>query len=521
MPGECSGVGGPERKLRPVSRKGPVEGRARGPVDIAATGPAASNAAGAAGRRRVVDLGIAVDRASGVPLPDQVEHLVHTLIARGELGPGEPLPSSRALAAELTVSRGVVVEAYDRLLRHGLLVSRPGGAVRVSTELAPPDAPAALTPDGRPVADAARDERPAAVPIQLDLHPANTPIGTLDRRAWAAAQRASLRDATEAELGSLDRAGVLGLREAVVAQLARSRGVVASAEQVAITTGVTDALHGLAPLLRARGGRVAVEDPGFGLHRATLIGAGLDVVPVPADAEGLDVAALAAADVCAVLVTPAHQMPLGVPLAPERRAALVAWARETGAWIIEDDYDGELRYDRRGVRSLHGLAPDRVLYVGTTSKVLSPAVRIGWLIMPPELTEEILAWRMAFGGAPSNLIQLAVAEYLRSGAFDRGVSRMRRRCAAQRAALVEALAVSLPGHAATGVEAGLNITVRVPDLEPWKLVMAGQARGAQVFATDDGDDALLLVGFGLVEPGAAARAAEEIRAVVDAARALP
>lgn len=479
-------------------------------------------AAGDADRRRIVDLGIAVDRAAGTPLPDQVEQLVHALIARGELGPGDALPSSRALAAELTVSRGVVVEAYDRLLRHGLLVSRPGGAVRVSAELAAIDAPAVIASDdaapageATPVSGAA-----AAPPVQVDLHPANTPIGTLDRRAWAAAQRTSLREATEAELGSLDRAGVLGLREAVAAQLARSRGVVTTADRIAITAGVTDALQGLAPLLRARGGRVAVEDPGFGLHRATLIGAGLEVVPVRTDASGLDVDALAGADVCAVLVTPAHQMPLGVPLAPERRAALVAWARDRGSWILEDDYDGELRYDRRGVRSLHGLAPDRVLYLGTTSKVLSPAVRVGWLVMPPELIDEILAWRVSFGGAPSNLIQLAVAEYLRTGAFDRGVSRMRRRCAAQRLALVDALATTVPEHLVTGVEAGLNVTLRIPDLDPWKLVMAGQARGTQVFATDEGRDALLLIGFGLVEPAAAPRVAEEIAAVIADARTL-
>ena len=472
------------------------------------------------GRQRVVDLGIAVDRASTTPLPDQVEQLVHALIARGELGPGDALPSSRSLAAELSVSRGVVVEAYDRLLRHGLLVSRPGGAVRVSSELAAPDAPAANAGAGGP-ADGVPEERAQPPRVQVDLHPANTPIGTLDRRAWAAAQRTALRDATEAELASLDRAGVLQLREAVVAQLARSRGVVATAEQLAITAGVTDALQSLAPLFQARGGRIAVEDPGFGLHRATLIGAGLEVVPIRADEHGIDVEALAAADVCAVLVTPAHQMPLGVPLAPERRTALVAWARERGTWIVEDDYDGELRYDRRGVRSLHGLAPDRVLYVGTTSKVLSPAVRVGWLVMPHELVEEILAWRVAFGGAPSNLIQLAVAEYLRSGAFDRGVSRMRRRCAAQRAAVVEALAVAVPNSPATGVEAGLNVTLRVPELAPWKLVMAGQARGTQVFATDDGPDALLLIGFGLVEPAAAPRVADEIVALIADARALP
>ncbi len=460
-----------------------------------------------------MDLGIAVDREARMPLPDQVERDLHALIVRAELAPGEVLPSSRALASELAVSRGVVVEAYDRLLRQGLLVSKPGGAVRVSPDLASGLAAGA-------VADRMPSATGEALPtLRFDLHPAHTPIGSLDRRAWAAAQRTALRDATEADLGSLDPAGTRTMREAVVAQLARSRGVVATAEQTAITAGVTDALHGLAPLLIARGGRVAVEDPGFGLHRATLIGAGLEVVPIRADEQGIDVVALAQADVCAALVTPAHQMPLGVPLVPERRAALVAWARERGAWLIEDDYDGELRYDRRGVRSLHGLAPDRVLYLGTTSKVLSPAVRVGWLVAPPELLDEVLAWRVSFGGAPSNLIQLTVAEYLRSGAFDRGVSRMRGRCAAQRAALVAALAETVPDLTTSGVEAGLHVSLRVPEIEPWKLVMAAQARGTQLFATDDGADALLLIGFGLIDPSSAGRVAAEVAEVIAAARA--
>ncbi|MBJ7473307.1 MAG: PLP-dependent aminotransferase family protein, partial [Solirubrobacteraceae bacterium] len=335
-----------------------------GPVGDSVPGPVATEAA--AQRRRVVDLGIAVDRAAAAPLPDQLEHLLHALIVRGELAPGDVLPSSRALAGALEVSRGVVVEAYDRLLRHGLLASRPGGVVRVSVDLPPADG--VVSPAEPPPTPPA--EPAGAAQLRTDLHPAATPIGTLDRRAWAAAHRTALRDASEAELGSLDPAGLPGLRGALAAQLGRSRGVVTTSEQLVITSGVTDALHGLAPLLAARGGRVAVEDPGFGLHRATLIGAGLTLVPIPTDQDGLDIDALAQADVCAALITPAHQMPLGVPLAPERRARLVAWARERGTWLLEDDYDGELRYDRRGVRSLHGLAPDRVLYLGTTSKVL-------------------------------------------------------------------------------------------------------------------------------------------------------
>ncbi len=432
-------------------------------------------------------------------------------MARSELAPGAPLPSTRALAADLQVSRGVVVEAYDRLVRQGLLIARQGGAVRVSPTLRVVDPAAALDPAAAQLAP-----EPA---FRLDLHPANTPLGTFDRRAWGAAIRTALRAAPEHDLASLDRAGLLDLREALATQLARSRGVVAVPEQIVVTGGVSDALRGLAPILRERGGRVAVEEPGFGLHRATLFGSGLDVVPVPADRHGIDVAALAAQEVAAVLLTPAHQMPLGVPLAPERRSALVEWSRRTGALILEDDYDGELRYDRQGVRSLHGLAPDRVLYLGTTSKVLSPAIRVGWIVAPPDLVEAVLGWRLTLGGAPSNLVQSALAGYLRSGTFDRGLVRMRRRCAEQRAAIVAALETALPGHRIEGVQAGLQVAVRVPELEPWRLLVAGQARCVQVFATDDGPDALLLVGFGLVDPSAAPRVARELAEIVAEARA--
>ncbi|MBJ7473337.1 MAG: aminotransferase class I/II-fold pyridoxal phosphate-dependent enzyme, partial [Solirubrobacteraceae bacterium] len=165
-------------------------------------------------------------------------------------------------------------------------------------------------------------------------------------------------------------------------------------------------------------------------------------------------------------------------------------------------------------------APDRVLYLGTTSKVLSPAVRVGWLVVPPELRDEVIAWRLSFGGAPSNLTQLALAEYLRSGAFDRGLSRMRKRCAAQRAAMIKALGSAAPELTTTGVEAGLHVTVRVDDLAPWKLVVAGQSRGLQVAACDAGPDALLLLGFGRIEPSAAGGVAREVVDLVGAARAL-
>lgn len=468
-------------------------------------------------RRRVVDLGLAVDRDALAPLPDQIERELRARLGRGELHPGDALPSTRALASELEVSRGVIVEAYDRLVRQGLLVARQGAAVRVSD---------AVGRAGEALAAVAESEQGASEPgdlhgrrWRLRLHPAATPVGTLDRRSWGAAQRAALRDASEASMASLGSAGDPALRIALAAQLSRSRGVVTEPEHIAITSGVTDSIRGLAAMLRARGGRVAVEDPGFAVHRATLIGSSLEIVPVRADQQGIDVDALRAADVNAVLLTPAHQMPLGVPLSPDRRADLVRWARERGALLLEDDYDGELRYDRRGVRSLHALAPDRVIYLGSTSKVLSHAVRVGWMVTPPDLTQEAHGWRLGAGATPSSLTQLALAELLRSGAFDRGVSRLRRRCATQRAALVEALAQVAPELRPTGVEAGLHLSVRVAGVTSWALVEAAMLRGVELYAVDDGSDAIMLVGFGLIDPTAAVRVAAELVAIVEAARA--
>ncbi|MDQ8045321.1 MAG: PLP-dependent aminotransferase family protein, partial [Patulibacter sp.] len=385
--------------------------------------------------------------------------------------------------------------------------ARQGAAVRVSPAVA-----RALPLE----VDAIEAPQPPA--WRLRLHPAATPLGTLDRRAWNAALRTALREAPEAALASNDAAGDPSLRAALATQLSRSRGVVTDPLHITITSGVTDALRGLAPILRARGGRVAVEDPGFMVHRGTLLASGLEVVPVPADHRGLDVAALTDLDVGAVLLTPAHQMPLGVPLSPERRAALVGWARATDTLLLEDDYDGELRYDRRGVRSLHALAPDRVVYLGTTSKVLSPAVRVGWCVTPPALTGEVQGWRLPAGAPPSNVVQLALAELIRTGAFDRGVAWLRRRCAAQRAALLAAFEDVAPHFVPTGVEAGLVLSLRVPGISSWDVLQAAQARGVELFALDDADGAILLVGFGLVDPTAAMQVAREVVDIVELAR---
>lgn len=468
---------------------------APGPVDGQLEGPP---------RAREIDLGVSVDRGSGVALPDQLEAAIRGMVVRGELRAGARLPSTRGLARALAVSRGVVVEAYDRLQRQGVLEIRQGAPVRVAAGLAPADpAPAPPSPEPSYVAR---------------LHPALVPPATFDRRAWRSALRRVLEQAADDDLRATDHRGLLELRAAIIEQVARSRGVSAAAGSVTVTSGVSHGLTILAPLLAARG-PVAVEEPGFLLHRGLLAALGCDVRPVRVDGDGLDLAALHRSGARTVLLTPAHQMPLGQPMPAEQRTALLAWAREADGLVLEDDYDGELRYDRRSVRALQALDPARVVYLGTTSKVLSPAVRIGWIVAPPDLLPSIALAATAIGGTPGTVDQAALAVILQRGDFDRSVARLRRRCRVQRAALVAALAERAPELTVHGVEAGLMVAVRAVALDPAAVMHAAQARRVQLHAVPDGQDALLLVGFGDVHESRADAVATLLAQIVADARA--
>ena len=210
------------------------------------------------------------------------------------------------------------------------------------------------------------------------------------------------------------------------------------------------------------GDRVAVEDPGYPPPRSLLQTMGMDVVPVPVDAEGVDVDALAASGARAVLVTPAHQCPTGVVLGPERRHALVEWARRVDGWVLEDDYDAEFRYDRRPVGSLQGLAPDRVVALGSVSKTLVPALRIGWLSCPRRLHPLVAREKQLLGRGVPGLDQLALAELIESGRFDRHLRAMRATYGQRREALVTAVATHAPAVAVTGLAAGCHAVLRLP-----------------------------------------------------------
>ena len=339
----------------------------------------------------------------GVPLRRQLELQLRDAIRSGRLRSGMALPASRLLARELGVSRGVVVEAYAQLVAEGYLSARPGAGTRVAYE-----AWDGVQPDSRPEGEGPR--------IRYDLRPGQPDFASFPRRRWLAALSCALRTLPDSALTYGNPRGIEELRVAVADYLARARAVIADPERVVISAGLAHGLSNVWAALRDRGAtRVAIEDPGWRWQARTVEHAGLIPAPVPVDDRGLVVGELEQLDVDAVAVTPAHQFPTGVVMAPERRSALIQWARRRGALIVEDDYDAEYRYDREPVASLQGLAPDCVAFGGTTSKTLAPALRLAWLVLPRQLVDDVTAQFVAtfalpdvrIGGAAAGLHLLA------------------------------------------------------------------------------------------------------------------
>ncbi len=375
-----------------------------------------------------------------------IELALRTAIVDGRLHHGDPLPSSRTLARDLGVSRATVVAAFEQLLVEGFIDAEQGRGTRVAYTGGEPVAP---DPD-----------RSYAAAFTHDFRPGQPDVSAFPRRAWMRSIRRVLDDAPDAALGYPDPRGVPELRSSLGAYLGRARSVVTSPASINIVSGFGTAITFIAHLLAERGRRrIAVEDPMLFVHRHLLTSAGLEVVPVPVDDHGMMVERLPDADVDAVLLCPAHQYPLGGTLSAERRAAVVAWARAGDRWIVEDDFDGEYRYDRRPVGALHALAPDRVIYAGTASKTLAPGLRLGWIAAPPPIAAE-LTWVIHGRGGVSTVEQLAFADLLDSGAFDRHIRTMRPRYRARRDAVRSALEgvpwLVVPEHAA-----GLHVTARI------------------------------------------------------------
>ena len=377
-------------------------------------------------------------------------------IGDGRLTAGARLPATRMLAADLGLSRGVVVEAYQRLTDEGLLSGRTGAGT-VVTPLAAQSRP---RPPARPgEVPAMRLPLPPSAAVDLDLSPGIPDLSAFPRAAWLRAERVVLASATNADLGYGDPRGTPWLRTQLAGWLGRTRGVQAGADDLIVVAGVAQALALLAQTLRARGGtEVAVEDPGSRGTRDELAHWGLRPVPVPVDDQGLRVDRLAASGLGTVLLTPAHQFPTGVVLSPARRRALLALP----GLIIEDDYDAEHRYDRAPVAALQASAPDRVAYTGSVSKSLAPGMRLGWLIAPRTLHPDLVAAKHASDLGNPAIPQLIFAHLLAGGDYERHLRTVRRRQVRRRDALLHGLREHVPRARVEGVAAGLHLLITLP-----------------------------------------------------------
>ncbi|MEO7195718.1 MAG: PLP-dependent aminotransferase family protein [Pseudonocardiaceae bacterium] len=362
---------------------------------------------------------------------EQLAGALKDVVRTGRLFAGAQLPSIRALAADLGVSRGVVVDAYAQLAAEGFFTSNPSSGTHVAaTFQLPRVGPAShQTPIPAPV-----------TAVEFDLRADWPDLSLFPRRKWVAATRDAVRELADGDLGYGDPLGSGGLRVDLASYLARVRGAVAAPEGLLVVAGVTQGLVLLARQLAAQGhDALAVEDPGSRRLQQVLDRTGLRLVPVPVDREGLDVSALADTNARAVLCTPAHQFPTGTVLSPPLRSALVRWAMERDNLIIEDDHDAVFRWDRMPMACLQGLDPQRVALLGSVSRSLAPGLRLGWVVPPaPLLAPLAAAKRDADGGSPV-IEQHALARLIEMGAFDRHLRRARKVYRARRDALLAAL----------------------------------------------------------------------------------
>jgi len=387
---------------------------------------------------------------------------IRAAVIDGRLPAGSSLPATRLLADDLGVSRGVVVEAYQRLADEGLVSARPGTGTRVSGL---PPRPVRQKKDRPWPAGATVLPQPWRAGAELDLSPGVPDLSGFPRAAWLRAERSVLDQASAAELGYGDPRGSESLRRELAGWLARTRGLRAAADDIIIVSGVAQALALLAQWLNAHGTtRIAIEDPGSLGSRDQLSYWGLATVPVPVDEHGLCTSHLAGSGLRAVLLTPAHQFPTGVVLAPPRRHELLDWAVAADAVIIEDDYDAEYRYDRAPVPALAAAAPGHVAYAGTTSKTLAPGMRLGWLVPPARLHADLVTAKHAADLGSPALPQLVLARLIATGELEQHIRGVRKRQRARRDALLGALRPELPQARVQGVPAGLHLLITFPAL---------------------------------------------------------
>jgi GntR family transcriptional regulator / MocR family aminotransferase len=448
---------------------------------------------------------VELDRSAG-PVGRQLQDQLRRAIRSGRLTAGERLPATRVLADQLGVSRGVVVDAFAQLESEGYLDSSVGSGTFVAAGVAEAPSPS-------PVRVKAVGRR-----LDVDFEYGVPDLGSFPMRDWSWAMGEACRTASLSDLGDELGVGSSRLREVLAAYLRRVRSSAVEAEQLVVCPGFR---HGLSVVLRALAahgmGCVALEDPGPLDHAVIARRAGLTPLPVAVDDRGIDVEALGASDARAVVVTPAHQCPTGVVLVPERRLALIEWARRVDGYIIEDDYDAEFRYDRQPVGSMQGLAPDRVIAMGSVSKTLAPTLRLGWIACPPQLLAAFGVEKQLLGRGAPGLDQLALAALIESGRFDRHLRHMRGVYARRRDALVSAVARHAPGVEVTGLAAGCHAVLRLPaGVNERAVVEAAEQRGVGVYGMSryrkahTRGRAELVIGFGGVSEQAIVRGVKMI-----------
>jgi GntR family transcriptional regulator/MocR family aminotransferase len=463
---------------------------------------------------RPIDLAVAVDRRAKATLGAQIEEHIRRAVRDGQLGAGTRMPSTRDLANQLGVSRRVTVDAYSQLAAEGYLALRQGAHPQVARGASATSSPQRSGP-----------ALPSAVPPRFDFRPSRPDVSAFPRQAWARSLKTAVTSIPDAELIYGDPCGVGPLRATLAEYLGRVRGVVASPGQVVVTSGYIQGL-GLACRALAAGGarRIALEDPSAPEQGPIARRAGLEPVPVAVDGGGLRVDDLEGRAVDAVVVTPAHQHPTGVVLAPERRTALLDWLRRHDAVAIEDDYDAEYRYDRAAVKAFQGLDPDRVIYAGSASKTLAPALRMGWLVVPERLLAAVAEEKFLADQGTARIEQHALADFITRGELDRHLRRMRHRYRARRDLLIEALADAVPDGTVQGISAGLHITLRLEGrYDEQALRSAAHERRIEISTVSDytpgafARDPVLLLGYAQLPDAAVQRAVDELAAVLSAA----
>jgi GntR family transcriptional regulator / MocR family aminotransferase len=443
-----------------------------------------------------------------------VEAALREAVQSGRLPAGTRLPASRTLAADLGLARNTVADAYGQLVAEGWLTARQGSGTRVAERPAGPPPPSRAAAPGsarphrsaahrsaahRPVAHRSAPHRPASGPAapqrpgpnpgaapavtaepRYSLRPGLPDLSEFPRAAWLAAARRAITAVPSGALGYGDPRGRRALRTALASYLARARGVRVTPDRIVICSGFTQALSLLCRVLAGSGvTALAAEAYGHQHHRDVIAAQGLDLRLVPVDESGAVIDAVGRMpDAGALLLTASHQFPLGVPLAPQRRGQAAAWAARAGGVVIEDDYDGEFRYDRRAIGAMQALAPEHVVYAGTASKTLAPAVRLAWLVLPGRLLDDVVAAKSLADRHGSGLDELTLAEFIDSGAYDRHVRRSRLGYRRRRDRLIAALARAVPEVRVTGVAAGLHAVASLPPgVREADVVASAAARG--------------------------------------------